>query len=81
MKRRAAVFLFATPALAQAWPLRPIRIIVPFPPGGSNDVIARPLAEKLQRYLGQAVVIENRPGAGVPSVQDRWRRRPRTAIR
>ncbi|HEY4254088.1 MAG TPA: tripartite tricarboxylate transporter substrate-binding protein [Roseomonas sp.] len=55
----------ARPALAQpAWPNRPIRIIVPFPPGGSNDVVARPLAERLQAKLGQAVVIDNRAGAG-----------------
>jgi tripartite-type tricarboxylate transporter receptor subunit TctC len=68
MKRRTALSLLATPALAQAqtpsWPQRPVRIMVPFPPGGSNDVIARPLAEKLQQKLGQPVVIENRPGAG-----------------
>ncbi|MEI6161809.1 MAG: tripartite tricarboxylate transporter substrate-binding protein, partial [Roseococcus sp.] len=66
MRRRTALAPLATPALAQAqaWPQRPIRIIVPFPPGGSNDVIARPLAEKLQQRLGQPVVIENRPGAG-----------------
>jgi len=67
MKRRTALALVAAPAVAKAqaaWPQRPIRILVPFPPGGSNDVIARPLAEKMQQRLGQPVVIENRPGAG-----------------
>ncbi len=63
MLRRALLALpLATPALAQ--PARPVRIIVPFPPGGSNDVIARPLAERLQARMGVPVVIENRPGAG-----------------
>jgi len=66
MHRRTALALLATPSLAsaQSWPQRPIRIVVPFPPGGSNDVITRPLAEKLQQRLGQPVVIENRAGAG-----------------
>ena len=67
--RRAAIGLgltLASPAvLAQgAWPNRPIRIVVPFPPGGSNDVVARPIAERLQHRLGQPVVIESRAGAG-----------------
>jgi tripartite-type tricarboxylate transporter receptor subunit TctC len=55
----------ATPALAQApWPNRPVRVIVPWPPGGSTDVLCRLLCEGLQQRLGQSFVLENRPGAG-----------------
>ncbi len=62
--RRAALSLLATPALAQSWPTRPLRVIVPFPPGGGVDLTARLLGEPLARELGQTVVIENRGGAG-----------------
>lgn len=51
-------------ALAQEWPTKTIRWIVPFPPGGAMDVIARSLADKSSKTLGQAIVIENKPGAG-----------------
>jgi len=56
----------AAPGLAHAqnWPDRPVRIVVPFTPGGSNDAMARPLAEKLQARFRQPFVVENRPGAG-----------------
>ena len=60
----AVPFLSHT-ALAQAWaPTRPIRFVVPFPPGGATDVVARVLGERMQASLGQAVTVENRTGAG-----------------
>jgi tripartite-type tricarboxylate transporter receptor subunit TctC len=51
-------------ALAQAWPARPIRLIVPFPPGGGTDVISRQLAERIGANTGWTVIIDNRAGAG-----------------
>jgi tripartite-type tricarboxylate transporter receptor subunit TctC len=51
-------------ALAQAYPTKPIRLIIPFPPGGSNDVVGRSIGQQLAERLGQGVVIDNRGGAG-----------------
>ena len=60
----AAFLIQASGALAQAWPVKPIRLMVPFPPGGSTDIVARIVAQKLSERLGQSFVIENRGGAG-----------------
>ena len=58
-----ALALVATSAFAQVWPSKPIRWIVPFPPGGSTDIATRTVAERLTQTLRQAVVVENRAGA------------------
>jgi len=56
--------LVTSQAWAQAWPAKPVRFIVPFPPGGSTDVAARTVAERLSRSFGQQVVVDNRGGGG-----------------
>jgi len=52
------------PALAQNWPQRPVRLVVPYTPGGGADIVARVLGQKLADQTGGSFVIENRPGAG-----------------
>ena len=59
-----ALALLATPAPAQDYPARPITLIVPYAAGGGNDVMARIVAERMSRTLGQQIVIENKGGAG-----------------
>jgi tripartite-type tricarboxylate transporter receptor subunit TctC len=54
----------ATPAIAQSYPNRPLRLIVPYPPGGGTDIIGRVIGQKIHEALGQPVVIDNRGGAG-----------------
>jgi len=63
--RTAALLLaFASPVFAQDYPNRPVRLIIPFPPGGSNDVVGRLVAKFLSEKLGQQVFVDNRAGAG-----------------
>src|SRR6478672_9932300 len=54
--------LFVGAVNAQSWPSRPLRYIVPFPPGAFNDTLARTLSAELPKSLGQPVIVENRPG-------------------
>lgn len=59
-----AATLMSGSALAQAWPSKPIRIVVPFPPGGGTDIIARETSERVSKATGWTFVIDNKPGAG-----------------
>ncbi len=79
MQRRSLMAVaLATPALAQqAWPTRPIRLISPFPPGGTTDILARQIAPPLSVALGQQVIVENRSGgAGAVGIVETLRAAP-----
>ena len=60
----ASVLAVAVPAFAQGFPAKPIRLILPYPPGGGSDTIARPFARKMSENIGQQVIVDNRGGAG-----------------
>jgi tripartite-type tricarboxylate transporter receptor subunit TctC len=76
-----SLLLLAGAAEAQSYPSRPVRVIVPFPPGGTTDIVARLVADRLGATLGQAAVIENRGGAGGAIGASEIARPRRTAIR
>jgi tripartite-type tricarboxylate transporter receptor subunit TctC len=64
----ASGLMLAVPAMAQSastqnWPSRPVRVVVPYPPGGVSDAVTRLVMQKLAERIGQPVVVENRPGA------------------
>ncbi|WP_035214303.1 Bug family tripartite tricarboxylate transporter substrate binding protein [Achromobacter marplatensis] len=59
----AATLALSAAAYAQAWPARPITLIVPFPPGGTTDIFARTIAQHMRPALGESIVVENKPGA------------------
>jgi tripartite-type tricarboxylate transporter receptor subunit TctC len=86
VRRRNLMITAATAALAapplihaqaDAWPDRPLRLVVPWPPGGSTDIVARAFQPRLQEILGRPVAIENRPGmAGAAGAQEAARAAP-----
>src|SRR4051812_38087510 len=74
----SALALGATPGLAQEnYPTRPVRVLVPYTPGGATDIAARVVGEQLRQILGQQFVIENKPGAfGIVAIEEMLRAKP-----
>ena len=68
-------------ARAQSWPTKAVRLVVPFAPGGSSEIVARSLAAELTKTLGQTVFIENKPAQPATSPCRRWRNRCPTDTR
>lgn len=60
----AAGMALCGPALADNYPAKPLKLIIPFPPGGTTDIVGRGVADQLSKVLGQAVVVENKGGGG-----------------
>jgi tripartite-type tricarboxylate transporter receptor subunit TctC len=60
----AAAFAAASSVNAQAWPTKPIRLVVPFAPGGSSSIVARSMAAEMEKTLGQPIIVDNKPGGG-----------------
>jgi len=77
----AAMPAVSRTARAQAYPTRPVRIIVGFPPGGPGDIVTRLMGQWLSERLGQAFIVENRAGAAAILAPRRWCVRQRTVIR
>jgi tripartite-type tricarboxylate transporter receptor subunit TctC len=64
VKAAGVLLALTTAAAAQQYPTKPIRLIIPFPPGGSNDVVGRLIAKQLEERLGRTIIVDNRAGAG-----------------
>ena len=69
----------AASAFAQSYPTKPIRVVVPFPPGGGTDIIAREITQKVAANTGWSVVIDNKPGAG-GNCPDAWSGDPKRVV-
>jgi len=77
----SAILMMAAPAGAQSYPSRPVKLVVPYAPGGPNDIMARILAQKLTEALGGQFYVENAAAPAARSPLARWRTRPPTATR